>query len=66
MLAVGCKAGLVWLWRYEVPYQHTPSGRPSPQAFTLVRIPPGFLTLCVTLRPSVECSNRPVMEQYQQ
>ena len=36
MLAVGCKAGVVWLWRYHVPHQYTPSGSPSPEAFTLV------------------------------
>ena len=38
MLAVGCKAGIVWLWRYTVPHQYTPSGSPCPEAFTLVCI----------------------------
>lgn len=38
MLAVGCKAGIVWLWRYSVPHQYSPSGSPSPEAFTLVPI----------------------------
>lgn len=36
MLAVGCKAGVVWLWRYHVPRQYTPAGSPSLEAFTLV------------------------------
>lgn len=38
MLAVGCKAGIVWLWRYSVPHQYSPSGSPSSEAFTLVPI----------------------------
>ena len=38
MLAVGCKAGIVWLWRYDVPHQYTPSGSPTAEAFTLVCI----------------------------
>ena len=38
MLAVGCNSGIVWLWRYTVPHQYTPSGTPSPEAFTLVCI----------------------------
>ena len=38
MLAVGCKAGIVWLWRYTVPHHYIPSGSPSPEAFSLVCI----------------------------
>ncbi|KAL0042386.1 hypothetical protein WJX77_010878 [Trebouxia sp. C0004] len=36
MLAVGCKAGIVWLWRYRIPTQYSPSGSAAPQAFSLV------------------------------
>ena len=36
MLAVGCKAGIVWLWRYCIPTQYSPSGSAAPQAFSLV------------------------------
>jgi hypothetical protein len=36
MLAVGCKAGIVWLWRYRIPSQYSPSGSAAPQAFSLV------------------------------
>jgi len=36
MLAVGCKAGIVWLWRYHIPGQYSPSGSAAPQAFSLV------------------------------
>ena len=39
MLAVGCKAGVVWLWRFRVPSQYYPSGRLSPEEFTLVPTP---------------------------
>ncbi|KAA6429373.1 MAG: hypothetical protein FRX49_00767 [Trebouxia sp. A1-2] len=37
MLAVGCKAGIVWLWRYRIPTQYSPSGSAAPQAFSLLR-----------------------------
>ena len=39
MLAVGCKAGIVWLWRYQLPGQYAPFGTISPDAFTLVWLP---------------------------
>ena len=39
MLAVGCKAGIVWLWRYQLPSHPAPSGSVSPDAFTLVLQP---------------------------
>ena len=39
MLAVGCKAGIVWLWRYQLPGQYAPFGTASPDAFTLVWLP---------------------------
>ena len=36
MLAIGCKAGIVWLWRYGIPTRYSPSGSAAPQAFSLV------------------------------
>ena len=36
VLAVGCKAGVVWLWRYWLPQQPTPSGSANPNSFDLV------------------------------
>ena len=40
MLAVGCQAGLVWLWRFHLPCQYSPSGSASAEAFSLVRAVP--------------------------
>ena len=39
LLAAGCKAGIVWLWRYSLPAQYAPVGYPSPNAFALVSSP---------------------------
>lgn len=46
MLAVGCKAGVVWLWRFRVPSPYSPSGHLSPEQFTLVPNAPHPLRAC--------------------
>lgn len=48
MLAVGCKAGIVWLWRYQIPSQYTPAGSATPEAFTLVNATNIFFN-CVSI-----------------
>lgn len=47
ILAVGCKAGIVWLWRYQIPSQYTPAGSATPEAFTLVNATNIFFNCCL-------------------